>query len=61
VSFTIAGPTGLGIAPASGELAAGQTVTVTVTAVGNGPPDLVNELAINPGDLSVEVEYKPEG
>jgi RNA polymerase sigma factor (sigma-70 family) len=61
VSFTISGPTGLSIVPASGNLTSGQTVTVTVTAVGNGPPDFVNELTVNPGDLSVEVEYPPEG
>jgi len=61
VSFTITGPTGLSIAPASGDLAAGQTVTVTVTAVGNGPPAFDNELAINPGDEGVEVEYPPKG
>ena len=61
MSFTITGPTGLSVAPASGDLAAGQTVTVTVTAVGNGPPDFVNELAVDPGGLSVEVEYPPEG
>jgi hypothetical protein len=61
VSFTVTGPAGLSIVPASGDLAAGQTVTVTVTAVGNGPPDFVNELAVNPGGQSVEVEYPPEG
>jgi len=61
VSFTITGPTGLSISPASGDLAAGHTVTVTVTAVGNGPPAFMNELAVNPGGESVEVEYPPEG
>jgi RNA polymerase sigma factor (sigma-70 family) len=61
VSFSITGPTGLSISPASGDLAAGQTVTVTVTAVGNGPPAFVNELAVNPGGESVEVEYPPKG
>jgi RNA polymerase sigma factor (sigma-70 family) len=59
VSFTITGPTGLSIVPASGDLAAGQTVTVTVTAVGNGPPVFINELTVNP-DQSVEVKYPPE-
>jgi hypothetical protein len=61
VTFTITGPNGLSVSPASGKLAAGQSVTVTVTAVGNGPPLFVNDLTVNPGALTVEVEYPPEG
>jgi hypothetical protein len=61
VSFTITGPTGLSISPASGDLTSGDTVTVTVTAVGNGPPDFVNDLTLDPGGLSVQVDYPPEG
>jgi RNA polymerase sigma factor (sigma-70 family) len=61
VSFTITGPAGLSVSPASGTLAAGQTVTVTVTAVGNGPPMFINDLTVNPGALTVEVDYPPEG
>jgi hypothetical protein len=32
-----------------------------VIAVGNGPLDFINDLAVNPGDLTVEVQYPPEG
>jgi RNA polymerase sigma factor (sigma-70 family) len=61
VSFSITGPTGLSVSPASGNLASGQTVTITVTAVGNGPPFFVNDLTVNPGGQSVEVDFPPEG
>jgi RNA polymerase sigma factor (sigma-70 family) len=61
VSFTITGPAGVSVSPASGKLAAGKTVTVTVTAVGNGPPKFVNTLTVNPGGLTVTVDYAPEG
>ena len=61
VSFSITGPTGLSISPASGDLTSGETVTVTVTAVGNGPPDFINDLTVDPGALSVQVDYPPEG
>jgi RNA polymerase sigma factor (sigma-70 family) len=61
VSFTITGPTGLTITPASGDLPSGDTVTVTVTAVGNGPPDFVNDLTVDPGGLTVQVDYPPKG
>jgi RNA polymerase sigma factor (sigma-70 family) len=61
VSFTITGPTGLNISPASGDLTSGETVTVTVTAVGNGPPDFVNDLTVDPGGLTVQVDYPPKG
>jgi RNA polymerase sigma factor (sigma-70 family) len=61
VSFSITGPTGLTISPASGDLTAGETVTVTVTAVGNGPPDFINDLTVDPGALSVQVDYPPKG
>ena len=61
VSFAITGPTGLTISPASGDLTAGETVTVTVTAVGNGPPAFVNDLTVDPGGLSVQVDYPPKG
>ena len=60
-SFSITGPTGLSISPASGNLTAGETVTVTVTAVGNGPPDFINDLTVDPGGLTVQVDYPPEG
>jgi hypothetical protein len=49
------------VSPASGTLTAGQTVTVTATAVGNGPPDFVNTLTVNPVPVTVQVDYPPEG
>ena len=61
VAFTITGPTGVTVSPASGDLDAGQTVTVTVTAVGNGPPKFITDLTVDPGGLTVEIEYPPEG
>jgi RNA polymerase sigma factor (sigma-70 family) len=61
VSFAITGPTGLTISPASGDLTAGETVTVTVTAVGNGPPAFINDLTLDPGGLTVQVDYPPKG
>jgi RNA polymerase sigma factor (sigma-70 family) len=61
VSFTITGPTGVSVSPASGKLAAGKTVTVTVTAVGNGPSKFANTLTVNPGGLTVTVDYAPKG
>jgi RNA polymerase sigma factor (sigma-70 family) len=61
VSFAITGPTGLTISPASGDLTAGETVTVTVTAVGNGPPAFINDLTVDPGGLTVQVDYPPKG
>jgi RNA polymerase sigma factor (sigma-70 family) len=61
VAFTITGPTGLTVSPASGTLTAGESVPVTVTAVGNGPPDFVNTLTVNPGGLTVTVDYPPKG
>jgi RNA polymerase sigma factor (sigma-70 family) len=61
VSFAIAGPTGLTISPANGDLTAGETVTVTVTAVGNGPPAFINDLTVDPGGLTVQVDYPPKG
>jgi hypothetical protein len=61
VSFTITGPAGVSVSPASGKLAAGKTVTVTVTAIGNGPPKFITDLTVDPGGLTVEIEYPPEG
>jgi RNA polymerase sigma factor (sigma-70 family) len=61
VAFTITGPTGLTVSPASRTLTAGETVTVTVTAVGNGPPNFTNTLTVDPGGLTVTVDYPPKG
>lgn len=48
------------MSPASGDLAAGKTVTVTVTAAGNGPPKFTTDLTVDPGGLTVEIEYPPK-
>jgi hypothetical protein len=61
VSFTITVPTGLSVTPASGDLPAGQTITVTVTTAGNGPPMFMNFLTVDPGPLTVQVNYPPKG
>ena len=65
VTFTITVPgadaAGLSVSPASGSLKAGQTATVTVTAVGNGPPDFITDLTVSPGGLTVTVQYPPSG
>jgi hypothetical protein len=61
VSFSISGPAGLTISPASGDLTAGESITVTVTAVGNGPPAFINDLTVDPGGLTVQVDYPPKG
>jgi hypothetical protein len=61
VAFTITGPNGVSVSPASGDLTTGETVTVSVTAVGNGPPTFITDLTVNPGGLTVEIEYPPEG
>jgi RNA polymerase sigma factor (sigma-70 family) len=60
VSFTITAPSGLSVNKPSGTLAAGDSVVITVTTVGNGPSSFINELTIDPGQ-SVEVKYEPEG
>jgi RNA polymerase sigma factor (sigma-70 family) len=52
---------GLAVTPDHGSLAPGQSVTITVTAVGNGPPEFVSPLTVNPGALTVDVEYPPQG
>jgi hypothetical protein len=52
---------GLSVSPASGTLKAGQTVTVTVTQVGNGPPNFETDLTLSPGGGTVTVEYPPSG
>ncbi len=50
------------VSPASGTLAAGQTVTITVQAnPNNPPPSFANDLTISPGGISVTVYYEPSG
>ena len=65
VSYSISVPSsangGLSVSPASGTLKAGQTVTVTVTQVGNGPPNFETDLTLSPGGGTVTVEYPPSG
>ncbi len=64
-ALTIAVPpadaAGLAVTPDQGSLAAGQSVTITVTAVGNGPPVYLIPLTVSPGALTVDVEYPPAG
>ncbi len=65
VAFTITVPSsaaaGLSVSPSSGSLKAGQSVTITVTAVGNGPPAFTTVLTVSPGAVPVTVEYAPKG
>jgi RNA polymerase sigma factor (sigma-70 family) len=60
VSFTITAPSGLSVSKASGTLAAGKSIEITVTTAGNGPASFDNELTIDPGQ-SLTVEYEPKG
>jgi len=60
VSFTITGPTGLSLSQTSGTVTPSQPVTITVTAVGNGPPFFINDLTVDPGGQTVEVDFPPE-
>ena len=64
-AFTIAVPqadaAGLAVTPDRGSLAAAQSVTITVSTVGNGPPDYLISITVSPGALTVDVEYPPQG
>ena len=64
-AFTIAVPpadaAGLAVTPDHGSLAADQSVTITVSTVGNGPPDYLIPLTVSPGALTVDAEYPPRG
>jgi RNA polymerase sigma factor (sigma-70 family) len=63
VTFSITSPvpaSELSISPASGSLAAGQAVTVTLSAPAQGgPPTDLTPLTVDPGGLTVEVFYPP--
>jgi RNA polymerase sigma factor (sigma-70 family) len=65
VTFTITVPPsaadGLSVSPSTGSLKAGQSATVTVTAIGNGPPTFTTELTLSPGGGTVTVRYPPRG
>ncbi len=62
-SITDSLPAGeLSIAPASGSLTAGRTVTVTLSAPATGgPPAYQTPITVNPGPISVAVYYPPSG
>jgi RNA polymerase sigma factor (sigma-70 family) len=52
----------LSIAPASGSLTAGQTVAVTLSAPATGgPPTFETPITVDPGSITIEVEYPPSG
>jgi hypothetical protein len=67
VTFAVAVPPGesyLGVSPASGQLSAGQTQTVTVASTPSpdgSPPPQESVLTVNPGDTTVTVLYPPSG
>jgi RNA polymerase sigma factor (sigma-70 family) len=61
ITVPAADAAGLAVSPASGSLAKGQSVTITLTTTGNGPPDFQIALTINPGALMVDVRYPPSG
>ena len=62
-SITDSLPVGeLSISPASGKLTAGQIVTVTLSAPATGGPGKYQTpITVNPGSISVTVEYPPAG
>ncbi len=52
----------LSISPASGSLAAGQTVTVSLSAPATGGPGTYQTpITVNPGSISITVYYPPSG
>jgi RNA polymerase sigma factor (sigma-70 family) len=63
VTFSITSPvpaSELSVAPLTGSLAAGKTVTVTLSAPAQGgPPTDLTSLTVDPGGLTVEVFYPP--
>jgi hypothetical protein len=65
VTFTITVPPsaadGLSVSPSTGSLKTGQSATVTVTVIGNGPPTFTTELTLSPGGGTVTVQYPPRG
>ena len=60
-SFTITGGKGLSVSPSSGSLTAGESLTITVTATGKGPPKYSTVLTLSPGGATVTVDYPPRG
>ncbi len=65
VKFSITDPVSaaeLSVSPASGSLAAGQSVTVALSAPATGgPPNYANSLTVDPGALAITVYYPPSG
>jgi RNA polymerase sigma factor (sigma-70 family) len=63
VSFTVTIPAAyigdLTVSPASGSLQASHSVTVTVSAIGNGPPNAFITLTANPGAVPIDLTYEP--
>ena len=63
VTFSITSPVAaseLSVAPLTGSLAAGKTVTVTLSAPAQGgPPTDLTSLTVDPGGLTVQVFYPP--
>ncbi|HEY7144180.1 MAG TPA: sigma-70 family RNA polymerase sigma factor [Streptosporangiaceae bacterium] len=59
ISVPPADADGLSVSPASGSLASGQSVTVTVSTSLMGPPDNQIPLTVSPGSLTVQVTYPP--
>jgi RNA polymerase sigma factor (sigma-70 family) len=52
----------LSISPASGKLTAGHTATVTLSAPATGgPPAFETPITVDPGSISITVEYPPSG
>jgi len=52
----------LSISPASGSLTAGHIVTVTLSAPATGgPPSFETPITVDPGSISITVEYPPSG
>jgi hypothetical protein len=61
-TITDTAPAGdLSISPSSGSLKNGATVTVTVTVVSAANLSYQTPLTVNPGPLTVTVEYPPSG
>ena len=64
VDFAVgdSGPAGdLGIAPSAGSLASGEQVTVGVTVLSDAGLGFDTILTIDPGGMTVDVEYPPAG
>jgi len=60
-AFSITQPPGLSVSPSTGSLTVGESLTITVTAVGNGPPNFQTPLTLSPGGVTVTVDYPPSG